>query len=196
MLGLAKKGHQIVPQVAKARGGDLGILLCFRENERALQHALHEISDALRIPSRLWFITLFGGHEVTSEFGNVLRKHSIAYRAQIRMRGVDLLNGRADQTGVKRNLTTHYRNPEIDIAEHAITRIAFDLVRCGGEKCRCHSAKLLDRGNAELFFAVEVMEEAAFRDTSSRADVVNGAGRVALRPNDVSGCFEQPNARF
>ena len=83
-----------------------------------------------------------------------------------------------------------------DIAEHATTRIAFGLVRCGSEKCRGHSAKLLDRRNAELFFAVEVMEEAAFRDTSSRADVVDGAGRVALSPYDVPGCFEQLGARF
>src|SRR6516164_6625468 len=196
ILGMAKKRHQVIPQVAKACGGDLGILLCFRENERALQHALYEISDALRIPSRLRRIAFFSGHEVASEFGDVLRKHPIAYRSQIWMSGVDLLNGRADQTGVKRNLTAHYRNPEIDIPQHAITRITFGLVRCGSEKCRGHSAKLLDRRNAELFFAVEVMEETTFRDASGRADVVNGAGRVAPGPYDVPGRFEQLGARF
>src|SRR5512135_2155850 len=89
----------------------------------------------------------------------MFRQQPIAGEAKVRMRRIGLLDGRADQAGVKRDLALQQRDAKIDIAEHAIARIARGPVWRTRKQRRRHGAKPLDRGNAELFFAVEVMKK-------------------------------------
>src|SRR5262249_8108114 len=107
------------------------------------------------------------------------------------MARIGFLNGRSDQTGVKRDLARKERNAKIDVAEDTITRIGQRTVRRVAKQRRRHGAKALDRGNPERFLAVEVMKEAALGDAGRRANVVDRAAGIALGSYDVAGRIEQ-----
>jgi 3'-5' exonuclease len=193
---MAEKGHKIVPQVAKACGGDFRALLRLGENEGALEHALHEITDALGGPGSGLRVALFCGRKIASQFRHVLGQHALARRAQIGMGGIDFLHRRAEEAGVLRNRAAQHCDAQIDVAEEAIARISLHLVGRGAKQNRRRRAELLDRRNAELLLAVEVVKEAALGNARGFADVVDGGGRVAFGPNGVGGSREQLGAGF
>src|SRR5262249_16386523 len=112
------------------------------------------------------------------------------------MARIGFLNGRSDQTGVKRDLARKERNAKIDIAEDTITRIGQRTVRRVAKQRRRHGAKALDRGNPERFLAFQLIKETALGDGGRRANVVDRAAGIALGSYDVAGRIEQLAAGF
>ncbi len=100
----------------------------------------------------------------------------------------------ADQASVKRDLAGNERDAKIDIAQHAIARIAQRTVRRAAKQRRRHRAEALDGGNPKVFLAVEMMKEAAFGDARRGADVVDRAAGIALGPDNIAGRIEQLGA--
>src|SRR5262249_31872704 len=102
-----------------------------------------------------------------------------------------LLDGRADQAGVLRNLAGQHGDAQIDVAEDAVARIVIRLKGRRAEQRIGHRLKLLDRGDAKLLFALKVMKETALGKAGVRADVVDRGGRIALGANDIGGSGEK-----
>ena len=169
---------------------DLRVLLRFGEDEAALQHALYEIADARRFPRRVGRVKLLRRGKIAGQHRDVVGQHAVAGRAQRRVRCVNFLHRRADQAGVLRNLAAQHGDAQIDVAEDSVARIVLRLIGRRAEQHLSHRLELLDRGDAELFLAVEVMKEAALGKPCGLADIVDAGGRIALGANDI-GCGGQ-----
>ena len=59
-----------------------------------------------------------------------------------------------------------------------------------------HLDPIVGGGQGQVFLAVEVVEEAAFGEPGSFADILNARGGVALGADDVESRIEEPGLRF
>ncbi len=112
------------------------------------------------------------------------------------MRLVDFLNHGADQAGELRQFALQDRFAEIHVGQKAVQGVGQRLIGRRFEHGTGPSSPILRHRERQVFFGVEMMEEAAFGELSRLADVFNAGGGVALVADDVESRVEELGLGF
>ena len=178
-------------EMIDAGSGDGWAAFGFGENERALKDGLGVECEAFGGPVGVDAVQLDGLGDVGYESGRVLADAFVAGIAEGRMGVVDLLHHGSDEAGELGQLAAEECLAEVDVAEEAIEWVGEEAVRGGGEEASCDEAPVVGCLEGEVFFAFEVMEEAAFGEFGGFTDVFDACCGVAFGADDLEGGVEE-----
>ena len=188
--GTSEQELKVAAQVIEAGGSDLRTLLRFGKDEGSLNDGLRVVGKAFDGPVGADAVLLDGCLDVGDQRGSVRADAAVARFADGGMGFVNLLNHGAEQTGVLRKLTPKDRFAEVHVAEKAFERVRKNLIGSRGEDAFGKGGEMLRGGQRQVFFAREVMKEAALGEAGSLADVLNARGGIPLGANDIEGGIE------
>jgi len=170
-----------------AGGGDFRAVLGFGEYEGALDGGLGVEGEAFGGPVGMHPALAEGCLDVMDESCGVARDASIAGVAEGGVGVVDLLDHGSDQAGEVGEIALEDGLAEIDVSEEAVEWVGWTMVGGGGEELAGDFGPVVGGGEGQGFFAVEMVEEAAFGEAGGLADVFNARGGVAFGADDVEG---------
>ena len=188
---MGEKKLDVAMEMVNARGGDGWATFGFGQDERPLKDGLGVECEAFGGPVGVDAVELDGLGDVGFEPGGVLADAFVAGVAEGRMGVVDLLHHGSDEAGELRQVATEKCFAEVDVAEEAVEWVGDEVVGGGGEEASGDEAPVLGGLEGEVFFAFEVMEEAAFGEFGGFADVFDTCGGVAFGADDLEGCVEE-----
>jgi hypothetical protein len=188
---VGEKKLDVTVEMVDARGGDVWATFGFGENERALKDGLGVECEAFGGPVGVDSVHLDGFGDVGFETGGVLADAFIAGVAERWMGVVDLLHHGSDKARELGQVAAEERFAEVDVAEEPVEWVGEEVVGGGGEEVSGGEAPVLGCLEGEVFFAFEVMEEAAFGEFGGFADVFDARCGVAFGSDDLEGGVEE-----
>lgn len=182
---------EITVEVVETVGRDLRTSLCFSKDERSLNHGLHVERETLWSPIGWNAMQGDGRSNVRLQSRRVRSQVLVASAADRRVGYVDFLNHGAKETSELGEFAGKDGFAEVDVAQKAIDRIGQASIGSGSKNALCKDGEMFSGRKGEILLAFEVMEEAAFAETSRCADVVNRRGFVTFRANNVNRRVEE-----
>ena len=180
----------------EALDGDAGTLLGLGENEGTLDDGLGVESEALGAP---WHIDAVLAHR----FGNVGFDHCgvftdilVTRLADERMRFVDFLHHGAEEASELGQSALEDRLAKIDVAEEAIHGVGQGAIGRCCEYAVGHRRKMPGGRDRQFILAFEMVEETAFGDARSVANVVDCGGRITFGADNHQCCIEKFHLRI
>jgi hypothetical protein len=187
---------EIAAQVIETGGGYLGAVLGLGENEGSLDDCLDVKCQAARAPVAGDTALANGLRDVRLESCGMSADALLTCLADGRVCSIDLLHHGSDEAGKVGQVTLKDGLAEIDVGEQAVEWVDELAVGCGGEEAPGDGAPMLGGRERQFFFTAEVMEEAAFGEASSLAEIFDTGSGIAFGADDVEGGVQDLGLRF
>ena len=144
-----------------------------REDQRPLQHRLHVVPNALGRPRRVRHIPRLRLLHVPHQFRHMLGHVPLARRPDRRMRFVQLLRKRPQQTTELTHRPPQDLDPKIHVSQQPLYRVRVFPVGRLPKQPRRHPRKVIRRRDPQRFLALEVVKETPLRHPRRRAHIIN-----------------------
>ncbi len=180
-----KQQFNIAAKMVDACGGNGRIVFGFGQNEGALDSCLRVEGQAFGSEAALDAALAHGFFDIGHEGRSVIADALVACLADCRVRVVDLLGHGSNQAGEVGQVTLDESFAQVDIGKNAVQgigQLGQVVISSGGEEGGGAVAPIFGSGEGQVFFAPEVMEEAALGKGGLFADVLNaGFGKKCAR---------------
>ena len=163
-----------------ARGRDSRAALGLRHDEGPLQHRLCMQRQARGGPWGVYPMALHRLRDIRFHLGGVSADARRARLANVGVGAIDFLHHGPDKTGELGDFTFEDELAEIEVAQHAIERVAPPVVRCVLEKYARNVRPVISRGHCQRFFSLEMMKECSLGNSGLCADLIDRSGRIPL----------------